>query len=107
MKKEDSQYRKMTEEPVPKLVAALAVPTVVSMLITSIYNVVDTYFVAKLGTAASGAIGIVFSIMAMIQAVGFTLGMGAGSTISRLLGKKKEEESKKVASSALSESVIS
>ncbi|RKJ64530.1 MATE family efflux transporter [Roseburia sp. 1XD42-69] len=107
MKKEDSQYRKMTEEPVPKLVAALAVPTVVSMLITSIYNVVDTYFVAKLGTAASGAIGIVFSIMAMIQAVGFTLGMGAGSTISRLLGKKKEEEAKKVASSALAASVIS
>lgn len=107
MEKEDSQYRKMTEEPVPKLVVALAVPTVISMLITSIYNVVDTFFVAKLGTAASGAIGIVFSVMAMIQAVGFTLGMGAGSTISRLLGKKKEEEAEKVASSALAASVVS
>lgn len=52
MEKEDSQYRKMTEEPVPKLVVALAVPTVISMLITSIYNVVDTFFVAKLGRAA-------------------------------------------------------
>lgn len=107
MKKEDAQYRKMTETPIPKLVTVLAVPTVVSMLITSIYNAVDTYFVAKLGTAASGAIGIVFSVMAMIQAVGFTLGMGAGSTISRLLGKKKEEEADEVASSALAASVVS
>lgn len=105
MDKNDTQYRKMIETPIPRLVTVLAVPTMISMLITSIYNVVDTYFVAKLGTAASGAIGIVFSLMAMIQAIGFTLGMGAGSTISRLLGKKKEEEAQKVASSALAAAV--
>lgn len=105
--KNDSQYQKMTETPVPRLVTVLAVPTILSMLITSLYNLVDTYFVAKLGTAASGAIGIVFSVMAMIQAIGFTIGMGAGSTISRLLGKKKEEEAQKVASSALTASILS
>jgi len=103
----NAQYQKMIETPIPKLVTVLAVPTVISMLITSIYNAVDAYFVAKLGTAASGAIGIVFSLMAMIQAIGFTLGMGAGSTISRLLGKKKEEEAKKVASSALAAAICS
>lgn len=107
MNSNDTQYKKMTETPVPRLVTVLAVPTVISMLITSAYNLVDTYFVTKLGTAASGAIGIVFSLMAMIQAIGFTLGMGAGSTISRLLGKKKEEEAKKVASSALMAAILS
>lgn len=103
----DSQYQKMTETPIPRLVTVLAIPTILSMLITSLYNLVDTYFVAKLGTAASGAIGIVFSVMAMIQAIGFTIGMGAGSTISRLLGKKKEKEAGKVANSALAASVLS
>lgn len=104
--KTESQYQKMTETPIPKLVTVLAVPTILSMLITSLYNLVDTYFVAKLGTAASGAIGIVFSVMAMIQAIGFTVGMGAGSAISRLLGKKKDEEAEKVASSALAVSIL-
>lgn len=107
MEKNDAQYQKMTKTPVPKLVTVLAVPTVISMLITSVYNTVDTYFVTKLGTAASGAIGIVFSLMAMIQAIGFTLGMGAGSTISRLLGKKKGDEADRVASSSLAAAVLS
>ena len=89
MQQNDAQYEKMIQTPIPRLVSSLAVPTMVSMLITSIYNVADTYFVSKLGTQASGAVGIVFSLMAVIQAIGFTVGMGAGSTISRLLGKKE------------------
>lgn len=101
MENHDAQYQKMIGTPIPKLVMSLAVPTMISMLITSIYNVADTYFVSKLGTSASGAVGIVFALMAMIQAVGFTVGMGAGSVISRLLGKKEEQKAQKVASCAL------
>ena len=81
-----AQYKKMTETPVPKLVLQLAGPTILSMLITSIYNLADTYFVGQLSTAASGAVGVVSSLMAIIQAIGFMLGHGAGSTISRRLG---------------------
>ena len=83
MEKEQAQFTKMTETPVQKLITSLAVPTIVSMLVTDIYNIADTFFVAKLGTSASGAVGIVFSLMAIIQAVGFTLGMGSGSLNSR------------------------
>lgn len=97
---QDSQYQKMTQTKIPKLILSLAIPTIISMLVTSVYNAADTYFVSRLGTSASGAIGIVFSLMAVIQAVGFTIGMGSGSTISRLLGKKQEEEAQEMASSA-------
>ena len=72
----------MTGTPIPRLVLTLAAPTVVSMLVSSIYNMADTFFVSQLGTSASGAVGVVFSLMAIIQAVGFTLGMGSGSIIS-------------------------
>ena len=107
MGKNDTQYQKMLSAPVPKLVISLAVPTMVSMLVTSIYNVADAYFVSKLGTYASGAVGIVFSLMAMIQAIGFTVGMGAGSAISRLLGKRETDKAQKIASSAFAVSILS
>lgn len=106
MQQNDAQHQKMTETTIAKLVLTLAVPTIISMLVTSIYNVADAYFVSKLGTSATGAIGIVFSLMAVIQAIGFTVGMGAGSTISRLLGKKEEEQAQKIASSAFCASVV-
>lgn len=79
--RDQAQYEKMTQTPVSKLIISLAIPTTISMLVTSIYNMADTFFVSQLGTSATGAVGIVFSLMAIIQAVGFTLGMGAGSTI--------------------------
>ena len=103
---ENSQFAKMTETPVKPLVTGLAVPTIISMLVTSVYNTADTFFVSKLGTSASGAIGIVFSLMAVIQAVGFTLGMGSGSTISRLLGQRKNDEADCYASSGLAASAV-
>ena len=96
----------MTETPVKPLVTGLAVPTIISMLVTSVYNTADTFFVSKLGTSASGAIGIVFSLMAVIQAVGFTLGMGSGSAISRLLGQRKNDEADCYASSGLAASAV-
>ncbi|MEF9916288.1 MAG: MATE family efflux transporter [Lachnospiraceae bacterium] len=95
-----SQFIKMTQTPVPKLIVSLAIPTIVSMLITAIYNIADTFFVSQLGTSAAGAVGVVFSLMAIIQAVGFTIGMGAGSNISRLLGKKDYAQADEVGSSA-------
>ena len=94
---QNQQFQKMTQTPVGKLITTLSVPTIISMLVTAIYNMADTFFVSKLGTSASGAVGIVFSVMAIIQAIGFTFGMGSGSWISRLLGAKEEEKSKEVA----------
>ncbi len=84
-----SQYDKMLTTPIPKLIISLGIPTTISMLVTTVYNLADTYFVGRLGTSASGAIGIVFTLMGILQAIGFMLGQGSGSNISRLLGAKK------------------
>ncbi len=91
----------MTETPVWKLVIILGIPTTISMLITNIYNMADTYFVSTLGKAAGGAPGIVFSIMAILQAFGFMFGHGAGSHVSRLLGAKDDERAGKFATTSL------
>lgn len=96
----DAQYRKMTETPVLRLIVMLSIPTVISMLVTNIYNLVDTAFVGTLGTSASGAVGIVFGFMAVIQACGFLFGQGSGSIISRLLGAHNTEDASHTASSA-------
>lgn len=85
---EGTQFERMTGEPVSRLVVALAIPTIVSMMITNVYNLVDTAFVGALGTSASGAVGIVFGFMAVIQAFGFMFGQGSGSIISRALGRR-------------------
>ena len=95
-----AQYAKMTGTPIPKLVVTLAIPTIISMMTTAIYNMADTFFVSQLGTSAAGAVGIVFSLMAVIQAIGFMLGMGAGSLNSRLLGAQKNREADEVGSTA-------
>ena len=82
----------MTTAPVRKLVCKLAVPTIISMLVTSFYNMADTFFVGKLNTSATAAVGIVFSVMAFIQALGFFFGHGSGNYISRKLGAREYEE---------------
>ena len=82
------QFRRMTETPIPQLILSLAAPTILSMLITSIYNLADTFFVGQISTSASGAVGVVSSLMAIIQALGFMLGHGAGTIISRSLGSR-------------------
>lgn len=88
----EEKYVQMIETPVNKLIPGLAVPTIISMLVTSMYNMADTFFVSQIGTSASGAVGIMFSAMAMIQAIGFTLGMGSGNHISRALGNRNEQK---------------
>lgn len=100
------QYEFMTETPVGVLIIKLGIPTTISMLITNIYNMADTYFVGTLGTSASGAVGIVFGLMAVIQAVGFMLGHGAGSIISRKLGAKETETAHLIASTSFFTSLI-
>ena len=94
------QFRKMTETPIPKLILSLAAPTILSMLITSIYNLADTFFVGQISTSASGAVGIVSSLMAIIQALGFMLGHGSGSIISRSLGSQNTDAATRFASTS-------
>ncbi len=100
MDNQTKQFKKMTETPIPKLIIALSIPTVINMLVTNIYNLVDTAFVGRLGNSASGAIGIVFGYMAIVQAVGFMFGQGGGSIASRLLGAREVEDASKNASTA-------
>ena len=95
------QRQRMLETPIPPLVCTLATPTIISMMVTSIYNMADTYFVSQINTSASGAVGIVFSAMAIIQAVGFTVGMGSGSIASRLLGQDDRDQASSYASSGV------
>ena len=101
-----TQYDKMTHTPIPKLILTLSVPSILSMLITNIYNLVDTAFVGRLGTSASGAVGIVFGFMAIIQAFGYLFGQGAGSLLSRALGEKENEKASVYASVGFFSSLI-
>lgn len=103
---QEQQYRRMTEAPVKPLIIKLAIPTIITMLVTSIYNMADTYFVSTLGKSVSGAVGVVFSLMAIIQAIGFTLGMGAGSIVSRALGVKDGERASRFGSVSLFTSLV-
>ena len=94
----EEKFARLTTTPVPKLIIRLGLPSIVSMLVTSIYNMADTYFVGTLGKSASGAIGVVFSLMAIFQAIGFTYGQGSGANISQRLGKKDLDSATIIAS---------
>ena len=100
MDRQAAQYEKMTQTPIPKLIISLSIPTIINMLVTNIYNMVDTAFVGRLGNSATGAVGIVFGYMAIIQAFGFMFGQGGGSIASRLLGARDTENASKNASTA-------
>lgn len=107
MTREEEQYILMTETKIPKLITFLAIPTVISMLITALYNFGDTYFITMLkNDSITAAVNVVFPLMTIIQAIGFMIGMGAGSIIARLLGKHLVNESNKVASSALFSAIL-
>lgn len=95
--KQQEKYKKMTTAPVEKLVCEMAVPTIISMLVTSFYNMADTFFVGRIGTSATAAVGVVFSVMAVIQAVGFFFGHGSGNYISRKLGQQQAEDASRMA----------
>ena len=95
MDEQERKYQQMTQPPVEGLICRLAVPCIISMLVTSFYNMADTFFVGQLhDTAATGAVSVVFSMMAIIQAVGFFFGQGSGTYIARTLGKKDYENAR-------------
>lgn len=97
MDKQQEKFIEMTEKPVDKLILKLAFPTIISMLITTFYNMVDSFFVGKINTSAVGAVGIVFSFMTVIQATGFFFGHGSGNYISFMLGKKENKKASEMA----------
>lgn len=100
MTETEQYYNKMTETPVAKLVVRLGIPTTVAMLITSIYNMADTYFVGTLGGSAQGAIGILFTLQSIIQAVAFMLGHGSGTYVAKELANRDAEKASKYVSTA-------
>ncbi|MBQ8682892.1 MAG: MATE family efflux transporter [Clostridia bacterium] len=101
------KFIRMTTEPVGRLIGRMAVPTVISMLITSIYNMADTFFVGLLdNTSATGAVGVVFSLMAIIQACAFLFGQGSGNYISRMLGQQHRAEAERMATIAFFSAII-
>lgn len=100
------EYIYMTETPVKKLVCRLAIPTIISMMITSFYNIADTYFVSNIGTAATAAVGVSFSIMVVIQALGYFFGQGTGNFISRTLGRGEWSHAEKMPATGYYSSII-
>ena len=101
------KYTRMTQSPVPGLVCRLAAPTIISMLVTSFYNMADTYFVGKIeDVSATAAVGVVFSLMAIIQACGFFFGHGSGNFISRALGAHNDEDAEQMAATGFFSAMI-
>ena len=100
MDKTEAKFIKLTTKPLLPLLASLSAPAVASMLITAIYNAADSFFVSKVNDSAVGSIGVIFSLMAVLQAVGFMFGHGAGNYMSRELGKKNYEGAGSIAVTA-------
>ena len=96
--KADERQQMLANAPIPGLVIRLSVPTIISMLVTSLYNMADTFFVGQISTSATAAVGVVFPLMAIIQACGFFFGHGSGNTISRKLGAGKTDEARQLSS---------
>ena len=99
-------YTFLTHAPVHRVVLTMAIPTIISMLSTSLYNLADTYFVGKINTQSTAAVGVSFSVMAIIQAVGFFFGHGSGNYISRMLGAKERELAEQMASTGFVLSIV-
>lgn len=102
----EARYKDMTETPISSLIPRLAVPTIISMLVTALYNAADTFFVGKISTEATAAVGLCFSVMAIIQAFGFFAGQGSGNFLSRMLGARNEREAQEMAATGLALSMI-
>ncbi len=106
MAQDNKKFQQMTTTPVEKLICKLAIPTIFSMLMTAFYNMADTYFVGQVGTSATAAVGVSFSLMAIIQAMGFLFGQVSGNYISRKLGAQAPKEASAMASTAFFSSLV-
>lgn len=93
----EEKVRHLTTAPIPQLVGELSLPAIISMLVTSFYNMADTFFVGRINTQSTAAVGVAFSAMAFIQAVSFFFGHGSGNYISRCLGAKRYEDAERMA----------
>ena len=102
----NEKFIKMTTEPVEKLILGLALPSITIMIISAVYNVIDTYFVASLGTSAVAAIGVAFPLMNIISAMGFSFGQGSGNYMARALGAQETEKAARMAATGLVTSII-
>ncbi|MGL5260013.1 MAG: MATE family efflux transporter [Lachnospiraceae bacterium] len=105
-KQQEEKITYMTQTPIPNLVWKLGIPTIISMLVSSFYNMVDTFFVGRISTQATAAVGVVFSLMTMLQAVSFLFGHGSGNYISRKLGEKKYKEANEMASTGFIYAIV-
>lgn len=107
-RKQNEKYIRMTTAPVKGLIVRLAIPTMISMLVTTLYNLVDTYFVGQLAdTRATAAVTVSYALMNIIQAVGFFFGQGSGNYISRALGNKEAEKCRKMAATGFLGALLS
>ncbi len=102
----NEKFLRMTTEPVEKLICTLAAPTIISMLVTSFYNMADTFFVGSLGKSAVGGVGIAFPLMNILQAFGFFFGHGSGNFMSRELGKQNYETAEKMSATGFFTAMI-
>lgn len=101
MHRSRDNYQFLTTAPIPRVIATMAIPAVISMLVTSVYNIVDTFFIGQISTQATAAVGIVFSVMFVIQAVGFFFGHGSGNYIARELGARRQQNAESMAATGL------
>lgn len=99
-------YEFLTQAPVSRVILTMAVPTIVSMLVTCLYTIVDTYFVGQLNTQSTAAVGIVFSLMCLIQAIGSFFGHGSGSYMSRELGARRSDNAASMAATGFVYAII-
>ena len=104
--KQDAKFIRMTTRPVGRLVTAMALPSIVSMLVTGIYNLADTFFIGQINTQSVAALGIVFSYMVLVQSVAIFFGQGSGNYISRALGRREVEDAEEMAAVGLISSVM-
>ena len=106
MNRRQDNYTFLTSGPIPKVIGTMAVPTIISMLVTSLYNIVDTFFVGQIDTQSTAAVGVVFAVMSIIHAVGFFFGHGSGNFMARQLGAKNREAAQRMASTGMAYAVF-
>ena len=99
-------YTFLTQAPVHRVILTMALPTIISMLVTSLYNMADTFFVSQINTQCTAAVGIVFSVMSVIQATGFFFGHGSGNYMSRKLGARHTEEAQTMSATGFTYSLL-
>ena len=103
---QDEKVQYLTTAPIPKLIWQMSIPTIISMLVTSFYNMADTMFVGQLDTQSTAAVGVSFSVMSLIQATGFFFGHGSGNYISRKLGAREYQDAERMAATGFFSSLI-